>query len=526
MASINEKLAASLKVLLAIQERGFAVINAASHPALSRAHRERLLRAGFLQPIIKGWYLPDNPATSTGDSTQWFAHMDAFVAAYANSRFGAAWQLTPETSLLRQGGHTSVLKQIQIHAPNANNQVVGLGHGCSIFLYRVEPASLSGRALVDAQGLRVLPPEEAILRVGPSFFVQHQLTAQIILRRLDMPALARQLLESGSPVIGGRMAAALLAAGRNDESKQLKKTLKTAGIAIIEQDPFTGPLPFIGGGERESPYAQRIRTMWASMRDPAGTIFEAVPQHTFKNLDAMMADIEARYVADAYHSLSIEGYKVSEDLIERVRSGAWNPVANAQDQDFRDAMAAKGYFDAHARVTALIRKTLTSSRNAGEALRKDFPDWYATLFSPSVAAGILKPGDLAGYRSTQVYIRNAQHVPPPPEAVRDCMPALFDLISGEIQAGVRAVLGHFIFVFVHPYLDGNGRLGRFLMNTLLTTGGYPWLVMPVQRRAHYMSALEQASTHGNIEPFAKLIAELLIAQAGQLPTRTARRSRR
>lgn len=513
MATLNEKLAESLKVLKAIQDRGFAVINVASHPELSRSHRERLMRAGFLQPIIKGWYLPDSPATRSGDSTQWHAHMDDFVAAYANTRFGASWQLTPEMSLLRQGGHTSMFKQIQIHAPNANNQVVNLAHGSSIFLYRVEPASLSGRALVDIHGLRMIPPEEAILRVGPAFFVQHQVTAQIILRMVDMPTLSRHLLESGSAIIGGRMVSALRAVGRDEESKQLKETLKKAGIAVAEQDPFAGPLPFIGGGVRESPYAQRIRTMWATMRDQVGRIFERVPKHNFSNVDSIMADIDARYVADAYNSLSIEGYKVSEELIERVRSGAWNPIANAKDKEFRDAMAARGYFDAHARVMTLIRKTLTESLNVGAAFTKDFPDWYATLFSPSVVAGILKPGDLAGYRSSPVYIRNAQHVPPPPEAVRDCMPALFDLISQEQNPGVRAVLGHFVFVFVHPYMDGNGRLGRFLMNYLLATGQYQWLIMPVQRRTDYMTALEQASTYGNIEPFADLLAELLISQS-------------
>ena len=137
-----------------------------------------------------------------------------------------------------------------------------------------------------------------------------------------------------------------------------------------------------------------------------------------------------------------------------------------------------------------------------------------------MAAGILRPADLAGYRNSQVYIRNAQHVPLAPQAVRDCMPALFDLISGETHPGARAVLGHFFFVFIHPYMDGNGRLGRFLMNYLLTTGGHPWVIVPVQRRAGYMATLEQASTHGNIKPFARFIAGLMVEQ-GKEPRRRA-----
>jgi hypothetical protein len=40
-----------------------------------------------------------------------------------------------------------------------------------------------------------------------------------------------------------------------------------------------------------------------------------------------------------------------------------------------------------------------------------------------------------------------------------------------VPAGVRVVLGHFIFVYIHPYMDGNGRMGRFLMNVMLAGGG-------------------------------------------------------
>lgn len=50
------------------------------------------------------------------------------------------------------------------------------------------------------------------------------------------------------------------------------------------------------------------------------------------------------------------------------------------------------------------------------------------------------------YRTGPVYIRRSMHVPPPREAVRDCMPALFDLLKEEAEPSVRVVLGHFIFV--------------------------------------------------------------------------------
>ena len=48
-------------------------------------------------------------------------------------------------------------------------------------------------------------------------------------------------------------------------------------------------------------------------------------------------------LADAYHSLSIEGYRVTDELIQRVATGDWNPEQHASDADARNAMAAHGY---------------------------------------------------------------------------------------------------------------------------------------------------------------------------------------
>ena len=102
------------------------------------------------------------------------------------------------------------------------------------------------------------------------------------------------------------------------------------------------------------------------------------------------------------------------------------------------------------------------------------------------------------------------HVPPRAEAVRDLMPAFFELLENETEPAVRAVLGHFVFVYIHPYFDGNGRMGRFLMNTMMASGGYPWMIVPLERRNDYKrGALEAASVGQDIKPFTTLLAKLL-----------------
>ena len=63
----------------------------------------------------------------------------------------------------------------------------------------------------------------------------------------------------------------------------------------------------------------------------------------------------------------------------------------------------------------------------------------------------------------------------------------------------------------HPYIDGNGRLGRFLMNVMLASGGDPWTIIPVERRDDYMAALESASVKQDIRPFAAFVGELVAA---------------
>ncbi len=142
---------------------------------------------------------------------------------------------------------------------------------------------------------------------------------------------------------------------------------------------------------------------------------------------------------------------------------ATDPDRNPDDRGNGNVRAVRGYYDAFISVRSSVEKVL-GGRNAGDVSRDDHAEWYRRLFGPSVTAGVIRPVDLAGYRGGPVHIRRSMHVPPPREAVRDCMPALFDLLEGEAEPAVRVVLGHFTFVYIHPYMDGNWRR-RYPPNT-------------------------------------------------------------
>ena len=246
--------------------------------------------------------------------------------------------------------------------------------------------------------------------------------------------------------------------------------------------------------------------MWQTMRQPVLEHFPKAPGiDSIQSAAEYLKQVEEIYIADAYHSLSIEGYKVTPALIERLQQGSWNPDSNATDREQVSALAARGYWQAFQRVKSSIEKILGGA-NAGEVISADHRDWYREMFAPSVAAGILKSSDLAGYRSGDVFIRRSKHVPLKPDTVRDTMPAFMDMLREEEEAAVRVVLGHFIFVYIHPYMDGNGSMGRFLMNTMMASGGYPWLVVPVEHRTAYMEALEAASVDGDIVPITRFLA--------------------
>lgn len=115
------------------------------------------------------------------------------------------------------------------------------------------------------------------------------------------------------------------------------------------------------------------------------------------------------------------------------------------------------------------------------------------------------------YRTIPVMISGAKHVPPQPYKVPQLMEGLINWYNENKDSLHPITLSaemHERLVTIHPFIDGNGRTSRLLMNLILLRRGYPIAILKgdAESRLNYYNALEIAQTEGNKEPFINLIA--------------------
>lgn len=479
-------LANALRALKRLQSKHHGVLEGSD---LSNEHRLLLRDTGFLKPIVKGWYLCGDPAVQS-DETWWHAHAWSFAAGYLGKRFGQRYCLNAEASLLLQTGSTAVPGQLTCVATKGGNVKVALPFSTSLLVY-ADPKNVP-QSRVEVRGFQCWSLPEALCMVGPQFFVAYPREAEVALALVRDPAeVLPFLMEHEMVTAASRLAGAFAFTQRPDMAEAMVAAFAKARIRLKPVNPFKMAAPTLGPSRERSPYALRLRSLWASWRQE---VIDAFPQPVQAGLTADTLDkIRALYVEDAFHSLSIEGYQVTEDLVRRAVRDDWDAESNTTTDD----LAAHGYAMAFDAVLASLGKVLAGD-DAGKVVERDHREWFAALFGPAVAAGKMERSQLIGYRKAAVFIRGSKHIPVPAEAVLDSLAALWDLIRSEPEASVRAVLGHHLFEYIHPYADGNGRMGRLLMNVLLVAGSYPWTVVRVEQRTEYMRALEAASVWENV----------------------------
>jgi Fic family protein len=192
-----------------------------------------------------------------------------------------------------------------------------------------------------------------------------------------------------------------------------------------------------------------------------------------------------------YHSNAIEGNTLSLRETQMVIDYG----LTVHGHPLREYLEAANHAEAYNYVLALIDKREAITRETILALHRLTMD---------------KILETAGqFRTVPVSIRGANMTPPPAYQVESLMRQWVAWVEGEgleYELVIRAAIAHHGFEAVHPFIDGNGRVGRLLLNLMLMCEGYPPALLLRDWRVRYIQALDTANT-GNYGPLANLIGQ-------------------
>ncbi|XP_004534425.1 adenosine monophosphate-protein transferase FICD homolog [Ceratitis capitata] len=197
------------------------------------------------------------------------------------------------------------------------------------------------------------------------------------------------------------------------------------------------------------------------------------------------------YFQHIYHSVGIEG----------------NTMTLAQTRSILETrMAIDGKsIDEHNEILGLdlaMKYINASLVNKIEITLRDILEIHRRVL------GHVDPIEGGEFRRTQVYVGG--HVPPGPGDLAILMHHFENWLNSEQTVSLHpvkhAALAHYKLVHIHPFIDGNGRTSRLLMNALLMRAGYPPIIIPKQQRHKYYQFL-QVANEGDIRPFVRFIAD-------------------
>ncbi len=131
-----------------------------------------------------------------------------------------------------------------------------------------------------------------------------------------------------------------------------------------------------------------------------------------------------------------------------------------------------------------------------------FKDVHEQLMDGIIAGGL--------YRNVDIRVNGSKHTPCSYIKVYDRMNKFFYDINNYTGSVVeQAAYAHLQIAKVHPFLDGNGRMARLMMNYVLIANGYFPVSIPMKRREEYFNCLEEFKVNKTMKPFLDLLEELL-----------------
>lgn len=237
------------------------------------------------------------------------------------------------------------------------------------------------------------------------------------------------------------------------------------------------------------------------------------------NWTQLRAQAEENKAYDAYHSTTMEGYRISREVSDAIVRGDPLPDGPQDRKALEAAMAVQGYTIAYGVV-------LERARNKDPIDTALILDLHEALCRPSVDAGLADTAALRGWRRDRVGLQGWRYVPPNAKKVPDLIGGLERFAArDDLDSVARALLVHLEFVTIHPFMDGNGRIGRLLMNHALLTAGLPWVTIRSDERVPFFKSIEKAQVDDEIGPFVEFLWHPIRQTVRDLESRNTRRTR-
>ena len=213
-----------------------------------------------------------------------------------------------------------------------------------------------------------------------------------------------------------------------------------------------------------------------------------------KGKDSLLTMIdEAEIPESVYNSNAIENSTLTLKETERILL----EMEVARNVSLREVFEAKNL----ARISGYIR-------NKSE-LKLDKP--LILMLHQMLLGGI--NDDFAGrFRKQFEYVRVGTYIAPPPEHVERMIESLLENYSGDFSSYFLDKISkyHLEFERIHPFNDGNGRMGRLIINVQLLTLGFPQLIIRNKEKKDYYEAFHQYDDNKNTKPMEKIISMALI----------------
>ncbi|MFH1347257.1 MAG: Fic family protein [Candidatus Margulisiibacteriota bacterium] len=311
--------------------------------------------------------------------------------------------------------------------------------------------------------------------------------------------------EKARPVVAKRLVGILDKAGRSDLAQKIQSVIEEyTGYRVGRQqiEKARPPEPAL------KPWSARLGEMVSRYEEKiADKLLPQIGKIRKRSLTKLLAAALENKKYDLYNSTTIEGYRITPEEVSEVlfKYSGNKKIKEKKTKELREKMAILGYSYAFDFILSRIKADFKKTRISQDLIK----DLYFQLFKPSADLKIIDRFSLASYRREQNYIRASRHVPPAPEKLIDLMEEFENSVNSVKDPIIKAILSHYVFVYIHPYVDGNGRCARLLMNYILLTSGYPWITIRAEDRERYFKTLEKAHLSENILPFAEFIVSFL-----------------